>query len=57
VATVLFPFTPLAELFGFSALLFSFLVMVGAIIALYIIMAEILKKVFYNVLRSRRGNI
>ncbi len=39
---------PLARLFGFGPLPISFLLIVGIIIALYLIAAEITKTVFYR---------
>jgi P-type Mg2+ transporter len=49
VATALIiPFTPLAPLLGFRALPLHFLLVLGAIIALYVIAAEGVKHVFYQ---------
>jgi Mg2+-importing ATPase len=48
VATLLLPFTPLSALFGFSSLPISYFMLIGAIIACYIISAEMVKKVFYK---------
>ncbi len=48
VATLIFPFTPLAGIFGFGPLPIRFLLPIGAIIALYIITTEIVKTVFYK---------
>ena len=42
------PFTPLAGIFGFRPLPLSFLVVMGFIVVLYIIAAEILKRIFYQ---------
>jgi len=47
-ATLLFPYTPLGELFGFSPVPFSFLLLMGVIVVLYIIAAEVAKGVFYK---------
>lgn len=46
--TLIFPFTPLGKVFGFSPLPISFLLFMGMIVVLYIITAEIVKKVFYT---------
>lgn len=47
-ATFLLPFTPLGGVFGFAPLPISFLLLMGAIVVLYVILAEILKRVFYR---------
>ncbi len=47
VVTMFLPISPLAGLLEFQALSISFLLMLGAILILYIISAELLKKVFY----------
>jgi Mg2+-importing ATPase len=49
--TVLFPFTPLGHLFGFNPLPISFLLFMGIIVILYIIGAEMAKKLFYKRVR------
>jgi Mg2+-importing ATPase len=46
--TLILPYTPLAGVFGFSPLPVSFLLFIGLIILLYILTAEIVKKVFYK---------
>jgi Mg2+-importing ATPase len=46
--TIILPFTPLAEIFGFSVLPIVFLLYIGIIVLLYIIAAEIVKTVFYK---------
>ena len=46
--TLVLPFTPLGKLFGFVPLPGTFLVLMGGIVALYILSAEILKRVFYR---------
>jgi Mg2+-importing ATPase len=46
--TAVLPFTPLGEIFGFTRLSISFLVLIGIIIMAYIITAEIAKTVFYK---------
>jgi Mg2+-importing ATPase len=48
VVTILFPFTPLAELLGFQPLPMTILLVIGMIVALYIIAAEITKRSFYK---------
>jgi Mg2+-importing ATPase len=48
VVTLILPFTPLAEIFGFSSLPISFLLIIGMIVMLYIITAEMVKTVFYQ---------
>ncbi|MCZ7369368.1 MAG: HAD-IC family P-type ATPase [Candidatus Methanoperedens sp.] len=44
----LFPFMPIGKVFGFSQLPISFLLIMGLIVAFYIIAAEIVKAVFYR---------
>jgi Mg2+-importing ATPase len=46
--TILFPFTPLAELLGFQPLPMTILLVIGMIVVLYIIAAEIVKRSFYK---------
>jgi len=46
-SALLFPFLPLGNVFGFSQLPISFLLLMGVIVAFYIISAEIVKAVFY----------
>lgn len=46
--TLLLPYTPLAQLLGFQPLDALFLLMMGAIVVLYIIAAEFMKRWFYN---------
>ncbi|MGD0279895.1 MAG: magnesium-translocating P-type ATPase [Smithella sp.] len=48
VVTLILPFTPLGRIFGFAFLPVSFLLMMGLIVALYIFMAEMVKKIFYQ---------
>jgi Mg2+-importing ATPase len=48
VVTLILPFTKLGEIFGFSWLPISFLVLIGIIILFYIITAEVVKTIFYN---------
>jgi len=49
--TVVFPFTPLGKLFGFSPLPISFLLLMGLIVVGYIVAAELVKRVFYEKVR------
>ncbi len=47
--TLALPFTPFGKkLFGFAALPFSFIVVMGMIVFLYIVGAEMVKKIFYR---------
>ena len=48
VVTLLLPFTPLAEVFGFSPLPISFLLSIGIIVLFYVVAAEMVKTVFYK---------
>lgn len=48
LVALIFPFTPLGRLFGLGQLPSSFLLILGIIIALYLIAAEITKAVFYR---------
>jgi Mg2+-importing ATPase len=48
LATLILPFTRVGEIFGFSPLPISFLLMIGIITALYIVTAEITKRIFYK---------
>ena len=48
VATLILPFTPLGLIFGFTPLPISLLLLVGVIIAGYIISAEVAKMIFYK---------
>jgi len=52
VATVVLPFTPLAEIFGFAVISASFYVSIAIIIILYVISAEIIKRKFYSMIRT-----
>jgi Mg2+-importing ATPase len=45
---IIIPITPLAELLGFQPLPMSMLLVIGMIVALYMIAAEITKRVFYK---------
>jgi len=46
--TLIFPFTPLAAIFGFGPLPIHFLLFIGVIVLCYILTAEIVKKIFYK---------
>jgi Mg2+-importing ATPase len=48
VVTMIFPFTPLARIFGFSPLPIKFFLLIGIIILFYVFSAEIVKKIFYK---------
>jgi Mg2+-importing ATPase len=48
VATLIFPFTPLGKIFDFVHLPMSFLMILGIIMALYILTAELAKNIFYK---------
>jgi P-type Mg2+ transporter len=45
---LIIPFTPLAQLLGFRALPLRFLLVLGAIVALYVVAAESVKHIFYE---------
>jgi Mg2+-importing ATPase len=47
-SALLFPFMPIGNVFGFSQIPISFLLLMGVIVAFYIISAEIMKAVFYR---------
>jgi Mg2+-importing ATPase len=47
-SALLFPFMPIGNVFGFSKLPISYLLLMGVIVAFYIIAAEIVKAVFYR---------
>ncbi|MEI6048546.1 MAG: magnesium-translocating P-type ATPase [Bacteroidota bacterium] len=46
--TLIFPFTPLAPIFGFSPLPIHYFLLIGLIILGYIFTAELAKKIFYK---------
>jgi Mg2+-importing ATPase len=48
IATISFPFTPLSGLLGFQRLPVTVLLVIGVIVALYVIAAEITKRSFYK---------
>jgi P-type Mg2+ transporter len=45
---LIIPFTPLSPILGFRALPLEFLLVLGAIVAFYILIAEVVKHVFYR---------
>jgi Mg2+-importing ATPase len=47
-ATLILPFTPLGGLFGFSSLPVSYILLIGIIVLLYIVAAELAKRIFYK---------
>jgi Mg2+-importing ATPase len=49
--TVVLPFTPLGGIFGFDPVPLSFLLLIAAVVAAYIISAEMVKAVFYKRVR------
>ncbi|MCX6248249.1 MAG: magnesium-translocating P-type ATPase [Bacteroidetes bacterium] len=51
ILTLIFPFTPLGTVFGFSPLRFSTYLFLLVIVALYIFAAEITKRIFYRKVR------
>lgn len=50
--TLCLPFTPFAALFGFKPLPISVIITIVAIVGLYILTAEIIKKIFYKRIKS-----
>jgi Mg2+-importing ATPase len=52
VVTLLLPYTPLAGLLGFQALPTEFLLVLAAMIGLYIVCAETVKRLFYRHVQS-----
>ena len=46
--TIIFPFTPLGNVFGFTPLGFSTYLLLLLIVAMYILSAEITKRIFYK---------
>jgi P-type Mg2+ transporter len=51
VAALIIPFTSLAPLLGFQALPLRFLLVLGAIVALYVVAAEAVKHLFYQLVK------
>jgi Mg2+-importing ATPase len=52
IATLIFPFTPIGKIFDFVPLPMSFLMILGIIMALYILTAELAKNIFYRKIDS-----
>ena len=52
LVTLIFPYTPIGPIFGFVPLPVSFLMMMGLIVIFYILMAEFVKKVFYQKIKA-----
>jgi Mg2+-importing ATPase len=48
VVTLILPFSPLAGIFGFSSLPLSIVLLIGIVVLLYIITAEVVKTAFYK---------
>lgn len=51
IVTVILPFTPIGALFEFTRLSISFYLLLGMIVILYIVAAEITKRIFYQKVR------
>ena len=49
--TLILPFTPLAGVLGFGRLPSVFFVMLGVIVVLYMVMADVVKRIFYKVVK------
>jgi Mg2+-importing ATPase len=52
IVTLILPFTPIGKIFGFVFLPVSFIMILGIIMILYILMAEMTKKIFYQKVNS-----
>jgi Mg2+-importing ATPase len=52
IVTVIFPFTSLGQLFGFSQLPILFSLLIGMVIMAYIAAAEVAKTIFYKKAKS-----
>ena len=48
---LLLPFTPVAAIFGFQKLPVYFLAFLAAIVAAYVVTAEVAKRIFYKKIR------
>jgi len=48
IATLILPFTPVGKIFDFVSLPMSFMMILGIIMAFYILTAELAKKIFYK---------
>jgi len=53
IFTLILPYSPLSEPFGFTRVSAYSLAVVGIIVGIYILAAELVKKVFYRVEMSR----
>jgi Mg2+-importing ATPase len=51
MATLILPYTPLDKVLGFSQLPVSFILVIITIVIVYIVAAELTKKVFYRLVR------
>ncbi len=51
IFTLIFPLTPFATLFGFKPLPVSVILIIGAIVGLYVLTAEAVKRIFYKRVR------
>jgi Mg2+-importing ATPase len=54
-ATLILPYTPLGALFEFIPIPMEFIALMGAIVSLYVLSAEIAKRLFYARLSAPRG--
>jgi Mg2+-importing ATPase len=52
VVALVLPFTPLGTILGFSSIPVSFVALIIGIVVLYILGAELAKKVFYHWVRA-----
>lgn len=52
IVTMILPFTPLGEIFGFTRLPIPFLLLLGVIVMLYIVTAEMAKTIFYKKVKA-----
>jgi Mg2+-importing ATPase len=48
IVTVIFPLTPLGQVFGFNQLPILFSLLIGIVIMTYIVTAEVAKRMFYR---------
>ena len=51
LAAFLIPYTPLSELFGFAPLPARYILIVMAIVSAYVLLAEVVKKSFYRIVK------
>ncbi|HVH30894.1 MAG TPA: cation transporting ATPase C-terminal domain-containing protein, partial [bacterium] len=54
--TLVLPFTPLGPFLGFEPIPLSFVAMLGAIMAVYILSAEVIKRIFHRRMESERSH-